>query len=101
MLKAGEEGLQGGGYVDSFEQKWKKGGPFKVIVDKSVTARGDAKCFGLVNRWFFRRLISIRLSTIPSLYLCGLSSTVSLIRQVGRGFLMPSRPGCGVLIIIA
>src|SRR5262249_41355540 len=49
-------------------------------------------------------IYTLHLSTIPSLYLlgpCGLPSTVSLIRHVGRGFLMPSRPGCGVLFVIA
>jgi hypothetical protein len=41
MLKAGEEGLQDGSYVDSCEHKGKKGGRFEVIVGKSVTAEGE------------------------------------------------------------
>jgi hypothetical protein len=41
MVKAGKEGLQGGGYVDSCEQKGKKGGRIEVIVGKSVTAEGE------------------------------------------------------------
>ncbi len=40
-----------GGYVDSCEQKGKKGGRFEVIVGKSVTAEGESKCFGLVNSY--------------------------------------------------
>jgi len=52
MLKACKEGLQGGGYVDSFEQKGIKGGRFEVIVGKSVTARGKAKCFDPVNSYY-------------------------------------------------
>ena len=41
MLKAGEEGLQDGGYVDFCEQKGKKRGRFEAIVGKSVTAEGE------------------------------------------------------------
>jgi len=40
-----------GGYVDSCEQKGKKGGRFEVIVGKSMTAEGESKCFGLVDSY--------------------------------------------------
>ncbi len=39
-----------GGYVHACHQPSKQSGWFEVIVGKSITADGDSKCFGLVNR---------------------------------------------------
>jgi hypothetical protein len=38
-----------GGYVHAREGQDRKAGQFEVIVDKSITAEGEKKCFGFVN----------------------------------------------------